>query len=401
MQGLKHNFRYISGILWNTFLTRKIVFMKINLLILFFLPLFFLSCKNKNEAPQVVPEVNVVQVGQRTVPIYSEYVGQTYGQSDVEIKPRVEGWIQSINFKEGSTVKKGQLLYVIQDDELRDRVQLAQARVAEANILLVKAKSDLDRVKPLADMNALSKRDLDAAQATYDAQQQAVVSSKAALSNAQTQLSYSRVLAPITGTIGVSKVQVGDYVRNAVGDQSINTVSAVGAMRVRFSITENDYLRFSQKLSAEQLRNLEVHFILNDGTVFPETGKLDFANREVDPATGSLLVQAVVENKTHLLRPGQYVKVRIKAEEISNAVLVPQQAINQMQSIYMAFVVNDSSKINPRPVKTGSRTGSNWIVTDGLKPGEKVALVGNAIIKPGIVVKPIEKPYSYDSTSAQ
>lgn len=380
----------------------KTLFMKIKLTILVLLPLLFsISCKDKTEKAQVVPEVNVVAVGQRTVPLYSEYVGQTYGQSDVEIKPRVEGWIQSINFKEGSTVQKGQLLYVIQDDELRDRVQLAESRVAEANILLVKAKSDLDRVKPLADMNALSKRDLDAAQATYDAQQQAVVSARAALSNAQTQLSYSRVLSPITGTIGVSKVQVGDYVRNGVGDQSINTVSAVGAMRVRFSITENDYLKFSQKLSPEQLRNLEVQFILNDGSVFPETGKLDFANREVDAATGSLLVQALVENKTHLLRPGQYVKVRFKAEEISNAVLVPQQAINQMQSIYMAFVVGDSSKINPRPVKTGQRTGSNWVITEGLKPGEKVALIGNAIIKPGIVVKPIEKPYSYDSTSAQ
>ena len=129
-------------------------------------------------------------------------------------------------------------------------------------------------------------------------------------------------------------------------------------------------------MSAENLKNLEVQFILNDGSVFPETGKLDFANREIDPATGSLLVQAVVENKTHLLRPGQYVKVRFKSEEIPNAVLVPQQAINQMQNIYMAFVVNDSNKINPRPVKTGARVGSNWVITEGLKPGEKVALSG-------------------------
>jgi membrane fusion protein, multidrug efflux system len=376
--------------------------MRYNLIALIFLPLFFFtSCKEKKAPEQVVPEVNVVQVGQSTVPIYSEYVGQTYGQSDVEIKPRVEGWIQSINFKEGSTVQKGALLYVIQDDELRDREQAAVAQVSQANILLVKAKSDLDRVKPLAEMNALSKRDLDAAQATYDAQQQAVAAAEASLNNARTQLSYAKITAPITGTIGVSKVQVGDYVRNSIGDQSINTISAVGAMRVRFAITENDYLKFSQELTPEDLRNLEVQFILNDGSVFPETGKLDFANREVDPATGSLLVQALVENKTHLLRPGQYVKVRFKAEEIKNAVLVPQQAINQMQSIYMAFVVGDSSKINPRPVKTGPRIGSNWVITEGLKPGEKVALIGNSIIKPGIVVKPIESQYSYDSTSAK
>ena len=143
-----------------------------------------------------------------------------------------------------------------------------------------------------------------------------------------------------------------------------------------------------------------MQFILNDGSVFPEKGRLDFANREIDPTTGSLLVQAVVENKSRLLRPGQYLKVRFKSDEISNAVLVPQQAINQMQSMYMAYVVNDSSKINPRPVKTGIRTGSNWVVTEGLKPGEKVALVGNAFIKPGMVMKPVMNTYSYDSTSA-
>jgi len=153
-------------------------------------------------------------------------------------------------------------------------------------------------------------------------------------------------------------------------------------------------------MDKEKLRNLEVQFILNDGSVFPETGKLDFANREIDPTTGSLLVQALVENKSRLLRPGQYVKVRFKSDEIQNAVLVPQQAINQMQSMYMAFVVNDSGKVNPRPVKTGVRSGSNWVISEGLKPGEKVALIGNALIKPGTVIKPVLNPYSYDSTSA-
>ena len=376
--------------------------MKTNWIILILLPLyFFMSCKGKDKGPaQIVPEVNVVQAGQRTVPIYAEYVGQTYGQSDVEIRSRVEGWVQSINFKEGSAVNKGQLLYVVQDDELRDREQAAQAQLSQANILLVKAKADLDRVKPLAEMNALSKRDLDEAQATYDAQGEAVTAAKAALSNAQTQLSYTRITALISGTIGVSAVQVGDYVKN-IGQPPLNTISAVGAMRVRFSITENDYLRYSQEMSKKQLQNLEVQFVLNDGSIFPETGKLDFANREIDPSTGSLLVQAVVENKTRLLRPGQYLKVRFKSAEIPNAVLVPQQAINQLQNIYMAFVVGDSNKINPRPVKTGNRVGSNWIITEGLKPGEKVALVGNMIIKPGMIIKPIENAYSYDSTSTK
>ncbi|ANE53321.1 hypothetical protein SY85_04450 [Flavisolibacter tropicus] len=372
----------------------------IPILLLYFSFIVLCGCKGKKEgaAPQVIPEVNVITAVQRNVPVYAEYVGQTFGQSDVELRSRVEGWVRSINFKEGSVVSKGQLLYVIQDDELRDREQQAQAQLSQSNILLVKAKSDLDRVKPLAEMNALSKRDLDAAQATYDAQVQAVVAARAALNNARIQLSYSRINAPINGIIGITTVQVGDYVKN-VGQPPLNTISAVGAMRVRFAITENDYLKYSQRLGKEGLKNISVQFILNDGSVFPEEGKLDFANREIDPATGSLLVQALVENKTKLLRPGQYVKVRFKSEEITNAILVPQQAINQMQSVYMAFVVNDSNKINPKPVKTGPRVGSNWVITEGLKPGDKVALVGNSIVKPGITIKPVMTSYSYDSTS--
>jgi len=361
----------------------------------------FAACKDKNEqAKQPVPEVQVVKVGQRDLPVFMEYVGQTFGQSDVEIQPRVNGWVQNIAFKEGSSVKKGQLLYVIQDDELKDREQAASAELSQANIMLVKAKSDLDRVKPLADMNALSKRDLDAAQATYDAQKEAVRSAQASLSNARLQLSYSRITSPINGVIGISKVQVGDYVKN-IGQAPINTVSTLGALRVRFPITEKDYLMFKQKLTPDQLRSLDVEFILNDGTIFPEKGRLDFANREVDPTTGSLLVQAVVENKSNLLRPGQYVKVRFKAYEFPNAIMVPQEAINQMQNVYMAYLVNDSNKINPRPVKVGERSGSNWVVTDGLKPGDNVALVGNAFIKAGMEIKPVPKTYSYDSTSTK
>jgi membrane fusion protein (multidrug efflux system) len=363
---------------------------------------FLISCKSKTtEINAVVPEVNVVEVGQKNVAVYTEYVGQAYGESDVDIKPRVEGWIQSIHFKEGSVVQKGQLLYVIQDDELRDREQSAVANLAEANIMLAKNKADLDRVKPLADMNALSKRDLDAAQASYDAQLQAIESAKATLNNARTQLGYSRVVSPITGIIGISKVQVGDYVRKSVGDQSLTTVSAVGDVRVRFPITESDYLKFKQQMTRSQINSMEVEFVLNDGTVFPEKGRIDFANREIDPTTGSILIQAIVPNKSQLLRPGQYVKARFKSSEIPDAVLVPQQAINQMQNVYMAYVIDDSSKINPKPVQVSIRTGENWVVTSGLTPGDKVALVGNALIKPGMMVKPVLKSYSYDSTQAK
>lgn len=357
------------------------------------------SCKKAAEKATLVPEVNVVVVGQQTVPLFAEYVGETYGQSDIEIKPRVEGWIEEIHFREGNSVRQGDLLYTIQDDELQDRVAASQAEVAQANVLLAKARADLDRVKPLVEMNALSKRDLDAAQASYDAQAEAVAAAKSHLNNSQTQLSYTRITSPITGTIGISKVQVGDYVSRSIGQNAINTVSAVGALRVRFAISENDYLKYRKMIDAGEMKNPDVQFILSDGSLFPETGRIDFADRTVDPATGSLLVQAVVDNKSRILKPGQYVKVRFIYSEMENAILVPQQAINQLQNIYQVFVVNDSSKIRPRPVKAGARIGSNWVIEDGLKAGEKVALIGNAIIKPGMVINPVVKSYSYDSTS--
>lgn len=375
------------------------IYSKTKLLSFILLIAFSVSCKKAAEKATIVPEVNVVVVGQQTVPMFAEYVGETYGQSDIEIKPRVEGWIEEIHFREGNSVRQGDLLYTIQDDELQDRVAASQAEVAQAHVLLAKAKADLDRVKPLVEMNALSKRELDAAQASYDAQAEAVAAAQSHLNNAQTQLSYTRITSPISGTIGISKVQVGDYVSKSIGQNAINTVSAVGALRVRFAISENDYLKYRKMIDAGEMKNPDVQFILSDGSLFPETGRIDFADRTVDPATGSLLVQAVVDNKTRILKPGQYVKVRFVYSEMENAILVPQQAINQLQNIYQVFVVNDSSKIRPRPVKTGARIGSNWVIEDGLKPGEKVALIGNAIIKPGMVINPVVKSYSYDSTS--
>lgn len=362
--------------------------------------LFFTSCSNKKQAQNsTIPEVTVVAAGQKTIPLYTEYVGETSGQSDIEIKPRVEGWVQDIHFTEGGEVKKGQLLYTIQDDELRDRLITAEAQLAQANIQSVKAKSDLDRVRPLVEMNALSKRDLDAAQAAYDVQVQAVIAAKASLHNVHTLLSYTKITSPINGIIGISKVQVGDFVSKNALQSAINTVSYTGAIRVRFAITENDYLTFKQKVTDEKIKNIDMQLLLGNGTIFPETAKFDFANRAIDPSTGSLIVQGTVPNKSNLLRPGQYVKVRIKSGEITNAVLVPQQAINQMQNIYTAMIVDDSSKINMRPVTVGARVGSNWVIKEGLKAGEKVALIGNSFIKTGMPVKANMQPYSYDSTT--
>lgn len=364
-----------------------------------------LSCKEKKEEVKIVPDVNVVAAGQQTIPVYVEYVGQTYGQEDVEIQPRVEGWITKILFKEGDPVKAGQLLYVIDDIQLQNKVASAEANLAAAEVILDKNKSDLARVEPLAKMNALSQRDLDAAQAAYEAQKQAVASAKAMLANAKVELSYAKITAPVSGIIGISKVQIGDYVSRSIGENAINTISALGAMRVRFSITEKDFLMFKKKtMEGKNMKGVEIEMILSDGTVYPEKGVLDFADRTIDPATGSMIIQAVFKNSDRLLRPGQYVKVRFKADEIKDAVLVPQQAVNQLQSIYRVFVIDDSSRIVPRGISVGMRTGSNWVVTEGLKAGEKVAVIGNAMVKPGIEVHPVDMAWEYqpvDSTATK
>jgi membrane fusion protein, multidrug efflux system len=363
-----------------------------------------MGCGNKEEKKEVVvPEVNVVAAGQLTVPVYTEYVGQTLGLSDVEIRSRVDGWITSMHFKEGDQVKKGQLLYVIDDLPIRTRLDAAEGRVAEARTQMVRTKSDLDRVEPLAKMNALSQRDLDAAKANYEASKSQLEVANAQLRNAKIELGYTRITSPITGIIGISSALVGDFVNQGGMGTSLNTVSSLGDVRVRFPISESEYLRFAKRIRGdkEQIQRvveIPVELILGDGSMYSEKGRIDLANRQVDPQTGSLLMQAVFANKQNLIRPGQYVKVRFKTDEYKDAVMVPQQAVNQLQSIYQVFVVNDSSKVVPRVVQAGARVGSNWIITSGLKAGEKVAVIGNAVVNPKNPIKQNPMNWNYDST---
>ena len=366
--------------------------------------IFASACSSNDHAPKEmpVPQVNVVEAAQRSIPQYTEYVGQTLGIHDVDIVPRVEGWITGIHFKEGSQVSKGSLLYTIDQLPIRTKLDAASANLAKARTQLVNKKTELDRVRPLAEMNALSRRDLDGAIAGYEAAKSEVAMAEAQVGTAKIELGYTNITSPVTGIIGISKVQVGDYV-NKSGFTAINTISSLGDVRVRFPISENEYMRFFRKNQVKDVQAgaTPVELILGDGNVYPEKGRIDLANRAVDPATGSLLVQAVFPNKAGLIRPGQYVKVRFLTDFHQDAVLVPQQAVNQMQSIYQVFVLGDSSKLKPRVVKVGPRVGSNWIITEGLKAGEKVAVVGSAAISPARPVQPVAMPWNYDSTTVR
>jgi membrane fusion protein (multidrug efflux system) len=361
------------------------------------------SCKEEEKKSEVSPEVNVVIAGKKDIPTYSEYVGQVYGLTDINIDPRVQGWITGIYFKEGSLVQKGSLLYTIDDQPFLNEVEAAKAEVARTQTLMENKKAELGRVKPLAEMNALSQRDLDYANANYEASVNEVKIAQARLDNAKIELGYTKMTAPITGIIGISKVQVGDYVRLVSAGNGINTISSLGEVRVRFPISENDFLTFAREYKKDpkgnNFREAPVNLILGDGTVFDETGNLQLTNRQIDPGTGSILIQAVFKNSRGILRPGQYVKVRFKTGEFKDAIIIPQQSVNQLQNVYQVFILTDSNKLKPTLIKVGSRVGSNWIVSDGLKEGDKVVIVGSTFLNPAMVVKPVMMKWNYDSTS--
>jgi membrane fusion protein, multidrug efflux system len=362
------------------------------------------SCgEDQTKKPEVSSDVNVVAAGKENIPVFTEYVGQTYGLSDINIDPRIDGWITGIFFKEGSLVQKGSLLYTIDDQPSINRVDAAKADLAKAQTLMENQKAEVGRVKPLADLHALSQRDLDFATANYEAALNEVKVAESRVANAQIDLSYTRITAPITGVIGISKVQVGEYVNRTTLGTGINSISSLGDVRVRFEVAESDYLKFKQRNETEKselnFARVPVELILGDGSVYKEKGNLQLTNRQVDANTGSILVQAIFKNPDGLLRPGQYVKVRFKTEEFTNAIVIPQQAVNQMQNIYQVFLLTDSNTIKPQIIKVGSRVGSNWIVTDGLKEGNKVVIVGSTALNSTTKVTPRMISWNYDSTS--
>lgn len=359
----------------------------------------------KQEAPQIEPDVMVVPVISKTLAVYGEYVGEVYGKADVAIQSRIEGWISGIHFKEGTVVQKGQLLYTLTDEPARNHVNQAKAHLAEAKTMMVKAKSDLDRVEPLANMKALSQRELDAAKAMYNASVNEVEAAEAALANANIELGYTRIVAPITGIIGISKLQVGDFVSMVNLGAPLNTVSTVETVRVRFTITEEDYLAYARRKKENGdfmvTDRIPIELMLSDGTAYEEKGSIDITNREIDPQTGSFMVQAVFANRKGLLRPGQYVKVKLQVDQFKDAVFVPQQSIIQIQNKYQTYVIDDSSKLRVRMVNVGKRIGSNWLINDGLKVGEKVAIVGSVMLRPDMVVVPKLLSWNSDSTDIQ
>src|SRR5262245_9586039 len=345
------------------------------------------ACSKKEPPPPPPPDVQVAPVVQRDVPIYVELVGSTLGSEDVEIRSRVEGYLVSINFTEGSLVRKGQLLYKIDPQPLLVAIDRAKANLATAQAGLEKTDNDVARFKPLFEKQAVSKQELDNALSAQQAARAQVDAYKAAVAQAQLDLGYTNITSPVDGIIGTTQTKVGSLVGR--GSTLLNTVSQLNPILFRCAIAEAEYLRLARR-GADRDKSLEkkfgVELILADGSVFPHKGRLDAIERAVDPTTGTLTGQFKFPNPQGILRPGQYGKARFVTDVKDDALLVPQLAVQEIQGLYSVMVVKPDATVEQRMVKAGERVGNLWIIDSGVKPGEKVIVEGVQKVQPGMKV---------------
>jgi membrane fusion protein (multidrug efflux system) len=366
------------------------------------LSLLVLSCNNESKTAKSKPvlKIPVVNVIQQDVPVYSEFVGQTYGRKDIPIRARVDGFLEGIYFDEGQRVMKGQLLYKIEPQSLTADLAAAESTVVEAETAVINAKNDLDRVKPLAEMNAVSKSELDNANATYKSALAQLESAKASKKITEISLSYSNVRSPIDGLIGITKAKVGEYVGKDPNPVILNSVSKIDTILVRFYLTESVYLKVARmyktalkdgaegrKVKREDKSSLDL--ILADGEVFPHKGYVDFVDNKIDAATGSLLAQASFPNPDVVLRPGLFARIRTVMEIRKDAILVPQRAVQFVQGTPNVLVVSEDNKIEYRAVDTGVKYKNLWEIKEGLKAGDKVVLEGAQKLKTGMTIEPV------------
>ncbi len=366
-----------------------------NLLLGVFL-LIVAGCEEKKQAPAAAPppEVEVVQVIQQDVPVYAEWIGTTDGLVNAKIRAQVSGYLLKQTYKEGTTVKKGDLLFEIDPRPFKAALDQAVAQLAIARAKLGKTELDVKRYTPLARESAISQQELDDAVQANLAAKAGVQSAQAAVEQAQLNLDFTRIVSPIDGIAGTAIVQIGDLV-GPTSTGELTTVSTVNPIKVNFPISEQEYMnavqsreRTEQKQSAAADMPLEA--ILADGSVFPQPGKLSYADRQVDVKTGTIQVAALFPNPGNILRPGQFARVRALTETKQNAILVPQRSVTELQGSFQVAVVGPDNKVSIRNVKAAERVGSLWVIDDGLKPGERVVMEGVQKVRDGQVVTPKE-----------
>ena len=357
-----------------------------------------ISCGG-SEPPAPPPlDIPVIELVTQNVPIYLDMVGQTRGSIDIPIRARVEGFLESMDFIEGRNVKKGALLYTIDKRPFEAKVAEAMGRLAEARTARVKAKADLDRIRPLAAMKAVSEQDLDSAVAQYEAAIGAVQASDAQLEQANIELGYCSISSPIDGLIGITAAEVGEFVGAPPNPVVLNYVSKIDPIRVRFSINEQQYLRFAREFADGEIRGSAMKdasnpdraltLILADGEYHPHQGFMTALDASINPTTGTLTLEADFPNPDRIVLAGQFARVRAIIDRRPNAIMIPQRAVNETQGKFQAFVIDAQGIVEIRTVIVGPIIDHHWLVESGLKVGEKIAVEGLQRLRNGITVNP-------------
>jgi membrane fusion protein (multidrug efflux system) len=348
------------------------------------------ACRQQTAPAPPTPEVQIAEVSQRDVPIYSESVGTTEGFVTAQVRPRVQGYLLRQTYGDGASVKAGELLFEIDDRQYRAALDEARGNLARQQAALKKYELDVARYTPLAAKGAVSREELDnAVQALRGAKAQ-VDAAAAAVETARLNLGWTRVHAPIDGVAGIAPVQVGDLVTSAT---LLTTISQLDPIKVTFPISEREYLRFAERIreyqrSGRGADELEIEMILADGKPYPSSGRFHVVNRNVQVETGTIQIQAVFPNPDGILRPGLYAKVRAATVVKRGALVVPQRAVIETQGQYQAAVVGAGDRVALRTVKPAEQVESLWIIEDGLAAGERVITEGLQKVRDGMVVTP-------------
>jgi membrane fusion protein, multidrug efflux system len=350
------------------------------------------ACTRAPQGAAPPPEVSVVPVTQKDVRIVSEWVTTLDGSVNADIRPKLEGYLLRQLYKEGQVVKPGQLLFEIDPRQFRAAVEQSKGALGQAEAQLAKTEKDVARFTPLAADRAISQQELDNALAAQHNALAAVAAARAAVDQSSLNLGWTRVTSPIEGIVGIARAQVGDLVSTQT---VMTTVSTVDPIRVTYGISEREYLRFAQSINRKDYatteRGPELELVLADGSTFPEKGKAVLVDREVDPRTGTMTVRGFFPNPQHILRPGQYGKVRAALDTRTGALLVPQRAVMELQGGYRVGVVGPDGKVDLRGVTTGPQVEGMWVIDQGVKPGESVIVTGLQYVRPGMTVK--AKPF--------
>lgn len=366
-------------------------------LVLFLLPatmVFLAGCGSPKAAtPVPSPEVEVESVVQRDVPIYSEWVATLDGYVNAQIQPQVTGYVIRQTYKEGSFVRKGQILFQIDPRPFLALLDQANAQLAQAQAQLGKTQMDVDRDTPLAKARAIAQSQLDNDVQANRAAQAAVKATEAQVEQAKLNLEFTEVKSLIDGISGIAQVQIGNLVNPTT---VLTSVSQINPMKAYFSISEQEYIHFAGRINAETQKEIPANsptfaLILADGSLYPHKGTGLLANRQVDVTTGSIQVVCSFPNPQNFLRPGQFGRLRAAPDVKHGALLVPQKAVSELQGSYQVAVVGPDNKVTIRAVKVGDRAGPMWIVESGVEPGELVVVEGLQKVQNGATVK-IKQP---------